>query len=214
MEIKDIVAKEIAGEDVSTLVKDFTDDQNKEYTKLLISEGKAAAKVELDKVTGLRKAKADLESKKDEGQNDEFKKFKETTRNEQITKAYNKFVADMGLTTEDAVKLSEEFKVEDSGKIDAELIYGDMKRAYVKMNPDKFIEAEKSKKEFEKNASMFNSAAANGGGSGAGGDDGKKYSPQVYEIVKEARKNGIEMSLEKAEKGLKFGNGWATTSGK
>lgn len=211
MDIKEIVTKELNGEDVSALTKDFTDDQKKEYTKTYLSIGNELKTKTLSEVSGLRKAKADLESKNTDASTKKFEEFQEKSRKEQITKARNKIISDFALTPEETTKLDAEFLKEDSGNIDSELIYGDFKKAYVKIDPDKFINANRVKNELEKNAAEAMAGAAGGGNSGGGGTE-KKFSAQAYEIVKQAHKEGVSLTLEQAEKGLKFGKGWNKTA--
>lgn len=206
MDIKDIVSKAVAGEDVSTLTKDFTSEQQVEYTKAL----KATGDEELKRVSGLRTAAKILEDKNKETPPPVDNT--EAIRAEQILKAKNKFVADFKLTPEEAAKLDESFKSVDSKKFDAEFIYNDFKKAYVNTDPDKFLEAQKIKNDLDRGAYEFNSNAAGStsGGQGGGASD-KKYSPQAYQMVKEASSQGIPMTLEQAETGLKAGNGWKKT---
>lgn len=208
MDIKEIVGKELAGEDVTALTKDFTDEQKKEYNKVFISQSEEEKKKKLNEITGLRTAKAALEQKNGTIEAEQNKQFQEKARGEQLVKARSKFIADFGLTEEQTKRLDEEFKTVDSGKIDADLIYVDLKKAYATANADTLIEAEKQKKILEKNAADFNADAAGGGNSGGGGSQGKQYSPAAYEAVKQAKAAGIPLTLDQAESGLKFGKDW------
>lgn len=207
MDIKDIVSKAVAGEDVSTLTKDFTSEQQLEFTKSL----KVAGDEELKRVSGLRTAAKILEEKNKETPPPVDNT--EAMRAEQILKAKNKFVADFKLTPEEATKLDEAFKSVDSKKFDAEFIYNDFKKAYVNTDPDKFLEAQKIKNDLDRNAFDFNQHAAGAGNGGQGGSPSdKKYSPQAYQLVKEATAQGISMTLDQAEIGLKAGKGWNKTA--
>jgi len=207
MDIKEIAGKELGGEDVSELVKDFTDEQTKEYNKTFLSLSKEAKSKDLAEVVALRKAKADLKQKTDDLSSDQAKQFHEKARGEQLVKARSKFLADFGLTEDTAKSLDEEFKSVDSGKIDADLIYGDFKKAYAKANADTLIEAQRANKILEKNAVDYNASSAGSSNSGGGSSEGKKYSNEAYEAVKAARVQGIPLSLDDAEKGLMFGKG-------
>lgn len=208
MDIKEIAAKELNGEDVSTLISAFTDDQQKEYSTTFLGMAKEAKTKELAEVSALRKAKADLQDKTKSLTDEDAKKYQEQHRSEQIGLARTRIVAELGLTAEQATALDESFKTEDSGKASSDLIYADFKRAYVKSDPDGFINAKKKAQEFEKGAAEAMADAAGGGSNNNGGTPPKTYSPQVYEYVKEAQKQGIALTLEQAEKGLSFGSGW------
>ena len=225
MDFKEIAVKELSGEDVSDKVKDFTPEQKSEYLKVFSAEADVKKQgiladinkattdkdEELKAVEALRKEKQRLTVKPEtdpahSGQ--EVEEYKKQQREEQIQKARSRFVKDFNLSDDDLSKLDESFKTEDSGKLDADFIYEDFKKAYVKSNPDRFIEAEREKRRLEANANEFNAQGAGAKGGSGGGEKGKEYSSAVHQAVKEARKAGLELTLEEAEKGLKFGNTW------
>ncbi len=209
MDIKEIVGKEIAGEDVSALVKDFSDDQKKEYSKTFLALAEEKKKAAIEGLAGIRKA---TEKITEEGKNKAQEEFQKTFRGEQVTKARNKIISELGITDADQLKkLDEEFAKEDSGKMDADFIIEDFKKAFVKINPDAFIAAKKKTEADEKAAADFIKQSAGGGGTGGGpgGDNGgKKYSPQAYQVVKDAHAQGLKMTLDQAEAGLKMGGDW------
>ena len=90
--------------------------------------------------------------------------FQERFRREQITKAQDRFFKEFGY---DDFKLKDElmanFEKYDSGSLDADLIYRDMKRAHVAMNPDKYIDIENRIKKSQEAASA---AMADASGTG------------------------------------------------
>lgn len=203
MDIKEIAQKSFAGEDVSSLTKDFTDEQKVAFTKAELELATNAKNEALGEVTALRKEKtrlADLTSKQGED-------FQKQVRSEQVDKASAKIAAEFGLSPEEVAKVRETFTKVDTGKVDADLIYEDMKRAYVVVNADSLIQAKKDKEQFEKNAAEFNSGAAAGGSSNGGGSGSgdKQYSQEVHDMVKEAGKRGVQLTLEQAERGMKSG---------
>ena len=107
----------------------------------------------LNDVTRMREEKR----KKDET-------FQERFRREQLTKAQERFFKEFGY---DDFKLKDElmanFEKYDSGSLDAENIYRDLKRSHVAMNPDKYIDIENRVKKSQEAASLANADASNSG---------------------------------------------------
>lgn len=210
MDIKEIARKFVAGEDVKELIKDFDETKIVEYRREVKSLAEAEAEAERGKVTGLRNERQRLETDL-QGKTEEIKKKAQdevTTkiRTEQIAKARSRFMAEQGLDEEKMKSIDESFKTEDSGKIDADLIIPDFRKAYAKANADKLIQAERDAAASARAAAEFMAGAAGAGNPGGGSpDQGKKYSPAVLDMVREAAKKGIPLSPEQAERGMKGG---------
>ena len=208
MDNKEIAKKILSGEDVSTLIKDFTDEQKISLNKEILAEGENAKKAVLEEVTALRKEKNrvnDLANKKPDDPKPEINDQQKQFRSEQVIKAKNRLMSEFGLKPEEMTKVEEAFKTIDSGKIDSDFIFADLKKAYVTVNPDIFIDAKRNVENFQRNAVDALADAANGGGSGAGGNEGKKYSDKAMAWAKEAKKQGIELTAEQAESTLEKG---------
>ena len=154
----------------------------------------------LEKIKALRQEKNRVLEKTKEGEQEFQKRF----RDEQILKASSKFATDFSLSQEEINAILEDFSKVDSGALDSDLIYGDLKKAFALKNVDVLIKAKAEKEELEKNAADFLSGAI--GGVDAKPEEGKTYSPAAYEYVKEARKQGVELSLEQADAYVSKGN--------
>lgn len=201
MDIKDIAKKSFAGEDVSELIKDFTPEQKIELDRETHTIIKEAKDKELNELTALRKEKARVQALTDTATKD----IQEKIRAEQIDKAKAKLVEEFKLKPEDTAKIDEAFKVVDSGKMDADLILVDMRKAFALANSDSLIKAQKDNEAFSRQAAEFNAGGAGSPGSGGGSGEGdKKYSTQAYDLVREAQKQGIALTLDEAERGLQY----------
>jgi hypothetical protein len=154
----------------------------------------------LEKLKGLRAEKNRVNEKVKEGESE----FNQRFRGEQLQKAKAKFIADFNLSDDERASVEESFSKIDSGAIDADLIYSDFKKAFALSNVDSLIEAKKRKEELEKNAADFMGESI--GGTDVKPVEGKTYSPEAYDYIKQARKEGISLSLEEAEKYVKQGN--------
>lgn len=198
MEIKEIAGKIVLGEDVSELTKDFTTEQKVELEKETLNLATEAKNKELAEVSALRKEKTRLQAKADEATKD----VQERIRSEQSVKAKVRLVKEFNLSPEDSAKVDMGFKTE---AFDADLIYEDYKRQYAYTFADRLIKDSQEKVTLEKNAAQFMSGSAGGTSGGAGGGgEGKTYDPAIYEMVKEAQKRGINLTLEQAEKGMNY----------
>lgn len=154
----------------------------------------------LEKIKALRQEKNRVIEKTKENEQEFQKKF----RDEQIAKATAKFSTDFSLSQEESSAILESFAKVDSGALDADLIYVDLKKAFALANVDTLIKAKTEKEELEKNAAEFLSGSI--GGVDAKPEEGKTYSPAAYDYVKEARKQGVELSLEQADSYVSKGN--------
>lgn len=214
MDFKEIALKELNGEDVSAAVAAIPEDKQKEYMTVSLAVAREEKAKELAAVSGLRKAKADLVDKTGEAKQNEAVESQKRARLEQVDKAKKLFIAKYGPDEKQIALIEEEFKKEDSGKFDAELIVEDFKKAFVKIDPDSFIKAKSDIAQLSKNADVYLANMASGGGSTGGSDNGKQFSPQAYVVVREAAKKGLNLTLEEAEKGLKQGDSWNYSSKK
>lgn len=126
---------------------------------------KAGLSQELERV---RKDIDDARKEKTLERSKQEESFQEKFRKEQVTKATQKFINDFGYT-DDAKKaaLLAEFTKRDSGALDAENIYADLKRVHVSLNPDLYLELEKKNVQLQKDAEAFAAQASGSGFTGA-----------------------------------------------
>lgn len=196
-------------------VDDLSSEELPEFTKFAKSEAdktrgevagfREAKRAEADKVAKLKE-----ESEKAEKLISEAKAAKESLeasrgqitqfRQEQIEKAKSKFYSSFTISDEDKVKVEENFKRLDSGKVDADLIFKDFVSSYAASNPEGYIEAKKKLADMEKGAASANANAAGNHSSSPGGGDPKKFDEKTIKVAQEA---GI--TPEAADKVLKEG---------
>lgn len=90
--------------------------------------------------------------------------FQERFRREQLSKAQERFFKEFGY---EDFKLKDElmanFEKYDSGSLDSENIYRDLKRSHVSMNPDKYIDIENRVKKAQEAAKLVNAEASDSG---------------------------------------------------
>jgi len=123
-------------EKVKTTVEDY---ENK----------KQALEKELERIT------ADLTAKREERRQKDLS-FQEKFEAEQKAKATEKFFKDFGYSDPETQKnLLEVFERVKSGSIDADLIYKDLVRAHLILNPDKYIQLEQKVKSIAGNVDEF-----------------------------------------------------------
>lgn len=211
MDLKTIAAKELSGQNVDSDISTLDDAQQKEYVKTYLSLAKEEKAKELEALKGLRSATAAVGAGKQ--QDEEARKKAESDyqtrqRSEQLQKAKARLISEFKLSDEQLKKVEEGFKTEDSGAVDADFIFSDLKKAYVKTDADSLLEARKKNAEFEKNAADLVASAAGASGSGAGGDNGKQLNPEVLKVVRAAKAQGVPMTYDEAERGLKRGKTW------
>lgn len=117
-------------------------------------------------------------------------------RDEQVSKAKDKFFKEYDIKPEEQAGYEDLFKKIDSGKVDPELIYKDFEVAYAAKNSDTLIEAKRKQIEMQKNAAAADAdaAGANKNGSPDGGS-GKEYSEATKALAKKAN-----ISLEDADR--------------
>lgn len=201
MDIKEIAEKIVGGENVDELVKDFTPEQKLELEQAALERSRQLRQAELEAVSALRKEKQRLEGKTE----DATKQLTEKLRQEQYDKAEKRLIEQFKVDPAEVEKLREAFKIADTGKFDADLIFEDLKKSYVFVNADTLLKDSQRKSELEKNAAEFMAGAAGGSsGDGGAGGSGKNYDPAVLDFVREAQKRGVSMTPEEAERGLGY----------
>jgi hypothetical protein len=206
MDTKEIVEKALKGEAYEELVKDLDPDQLIQVKKDIAAGFDKQAVEAKDKVSAIRQETQRLEDKKKALEStpiDVQKQFRE----EQVTKAKDIFFNTFSLTEEEKTAFEAEFAKVDSGKVDPDFIIKDMKKAYLNLNPDKFIEANKKVQEFEKNAADFNANGAGAPGGGTGGDD-DKYTQAARDLHKAWQKQGMNLTLADAQRQIDKGENW------
>lgn len=206
MDTKAIVEKALKGEAYQDDIKDFTPEQLVSFNTSV----KEASRLELEKVSALRK----------EGQRVEEKNrisdtaFSEKFRVEQINKAKSRFDSDPRFVLSDKEKTSfeTEFKKLDDGSYDAELIFNNMKRTFAVVKADDLIDGRAKAAEYEKNAANFNAQMAGGSGFISAADD-EKYSQPAKDLYKEWQKAGYKnKTLDQAQKIADGGTKWKDRS--
>lgn len=206
MDNKKIIEKALKGEDYSADTVDFTPEQKTALGVEILNAADAAAKAELAKVNGLRQEGQRIIAKTEEEKKKGEQTFTDKLRDEQIQKAKTRFYSDKAfpITEEQKVLLDAEFKRLDTGKIDADLIFNDLKKAYVAVNADTFLAEREKSIEDKANAARYN-AGASFASHAAASPDGKEYSQEAKAAVAAAQKQGLKLSLDAAEKVVKQG---------
>lgn len=213
MDIKEIAKKVVEGGNADELVKGLDEKQQSDFWIEVKSQRKLQADDELRVIEARRKERQSIESDIEKTKSTAESSVRSQMRSEQIDIAFNladrEFTSNgITLTPEEKTKLKEDFKKHDSGKFDATLIVSDILTAYGATNAEKLIKLKSQSSTFEAAAAAFNAGGASGGNPGGGGDPGKQYDPRVLEYVREAGKQGINMTPEQVERGLKAGQGW------
>ena len=108
-------------------------------------------------------------------------------RNEQVTKAKNRLKAEYSLTDEQLAEVVTHFEKIDSGKVDADNIYVELKGSYAFLNSDSVLQAAADKKKREEEAAAAEAEAAGGAAGGEpAGSQPPKFSDEVKSLAKEA----------------------------
>lgn len=211
MDNKVIIEKALKGEDYSVEVKDFTDEQKTKLSLEIRNAAEASSKEELDKVAALRKEKQRLEEKPLEPPkkpdvppaDDKMKQF----RDEQVIKAKGLFFTQFKLDDAQKAALEAEFTRLDTGKMDADLILGDLKRAYAVINADALIDTQQKFNKGMTEAERRNAMMVDQ--SGINSPENDKFSPEAKKLYMEWQKAGIigpTYSLEAAQRVVSSGN--------
>lgn len=211
IDVDKIVTGELTQEDIEKLDKELTDEQK----QAVVQKASAGFKDTLKSLNAIRKEKNRIETKNAE-LSDEARRAQEALdsynsqkteisqfRSEQLQKAKDKFKADFKLSDDEFAKVEAQFTRIDSGKIDQDLIYKDLRGSYAFLNSEELVKAKELKTSMERNASGAVSSEA-GGSSVAPSNDSdsdSKVSPEAKALAKQA---GI--SEESAERQIKEGN--------
>ena len=193
MDTKEIVQKALRGEDYSNDVKDFDETQKSNLSLAIRAAVDAEVKTKREELTAITKEKERRQAQLDNPPKDTKKDTEVLTqfREEQVLKAKQKFFSDpkFSLNEQEKTELEETFKRLDSGKVDADLIFNDLKKAFAFIKSDSLLTAGDKLKEFEKNAVMFGvQSAKSTTGSGTGDDN--KYSEAARDLHNKWNKAG------------------------
>jgi hypothetical protein len=205
MEINKIVEKALKGEDYSADVKDMTPEDKTKVSLAIRDAADVAAKKELERVSGLRKAGDEIEKKKEQENKDS--EFLVKFAGEQLQKAKSEFFSnsDYPLSDAEKAKMEAEFKTD---KTTPEQMLLDLEKFYVAMNSKKFIEAQKKVSAGEKEAAKFMASQA-GGGTGGGNPDDPKYTTAAKKLFALWQSQGMKKrTLDDAQKLVDRGVDW------
>lgn len=204
METKDIIEKALKGEDYSDLIKEFTPEEVTALNKEIVAKTDEKVQEKKRELAGLTAEKERREKNlPPENKPDVLKQF----RDEQVLKAKSKFFSDPNfpLKEEEKIAFEAEFIKMDTGKADADFIIEDMKKAYIALKPEIFIQARERQQEAEKSAADFNANQA-GAQNGGGGGDPDKYSEGAKALHKSWTQKGMTgLTLDDAERQISKG---------
>lgn len=206
MDTKEIVEKALKGEDIAPIVANLSDEEKTQVNIAIKDAAESASKSELEKLTGLRKEMARVQNKENDKANEVFSKF----RSDQLDKAKQRFFADPRFKmTEDMKKLVEqEFERRGSDRVDADLIYEDLKKSYAVVNSDDLLKEKERVIELEKNAQDFMNSQASVDFKVSAPDD-QKYSESAKQLYKDWVKSGIKnKTLDDAQALVTRGSDW------
>ena len=138
-------------------------------------EKKEALSKELNRIMTL------INKARDEKRTEEVS-FVGKLRQENLQKIKDRFIKEVGLEGKaDAIKaLEESFSRIDSNSVTEDKIYSDFKKAYVSLDPDKFITFEKKNKELESMAEEMKANMSNSADAGS-----QPISSESIELTKE-----------------------------
>ena len=170
-----------------------------------------ARKKELESIEGLRAERRRLEEKKAQEEKNTVTDFSQKFLAEQTIKAENTVFSQLQA---DGIELTEEKKAairETRKKLGGESvsydgIVDDFLAAAAVIERKNLFEGRRENLEFKKNAAQFISQGAGANGaSGPTGENGAKFSQDVWDWVAESRRKGIEITPESAQKVLEGG---------
>ena len=208
MDIKVIVDKALKGEDYSAELKDVPEAEQAGVYVAIKNAAKEEADKEFARKQALKKDGERIDEKKKTEEKNIFEKF----QTEQFEKAKARFFSDSRFTFKDEPtkqKVVEEFAKINSGSVDSENIFNDLKKAYALVNSDELLNQREKLVQFEKGAIDYNSMSANAKG-GAGGKDEGTYSQTARELYVELQKSGFKKTLDECEALVKKGGKWKT----
>lgn len=188
-----------------------SEDKTKFYQGITPEKQAALAKKSeelVGKITALRKEGKRLEDKKTppaggEGEGTDYAK---QLRTENVGKAFDRFFKDFEISAEQQQLYKDLFAQNDKNHVDVELIYKNLESIYASQNSGELLKLRERVKNMERDGEEFNAqGAGNHGGAGDGGQGGKKFPKEVHDWVAESRRQGIDISLEQAERVLNNG---------
>lgn len=200
--VKKVLAGEVTDEELNAFKGKLSEEAKKQLDESLAFRDKrrdeekkfndttTLSKAEEERLAGLRKD-ADAEEERLKGTRSANSQYRE----EQLGKAKTKFFETYNIPADKQVAYEEEFKKQDSGKIDPELIIKDFEKAHVVLNSDAYLETERKQREMERNAEGYNAGAAGGHSAGPQGQQKPKFSEATQKLAEES---GI--SVEAADK--------------
>lgn len=221
MEPKDILEKtlkgELSGDALTEEVGKLTVEQQAELSRL----SKESAAKSLNEASGLRKERDRINEQKTEaekaaekaaadaetarlaaeaaggqaGQSPANDATMSQFRKEQVDKAVNRLKSEFNLTDEQVTEVVAHFGKIDSGKVDADNIFVELKGSYAFLNSDTVLQAAADKQAREKAAADEEAAAAGGAQGEPSGSQPPKYSDDTKKLAKDAN-----ISLEAAQK--------------
>lgn len=107
-------------------------------------------------------------------------------RKEQKDKAIARLKSDLSLTDEQTTAVVEHFNKIDSGYVDADNIYNELKGAYAFINRDTVLAADAEKRKREEEAAAAEAEAAGGAQGEPSGSNPPKFSEPVKKLAQEA----------------------------
>lgn len=210
MDNKIIIDKALKGEDYSKEMETIPEDKKTLVYQEVNKALKEASDKELAKVSALRKEGDRIVTKKTEEDLAKEKTVFERFQNDQLEKAKRQFFTQFPLA-DDAAKneLLAEYGKRNSGSVDSEMIFNDLKKAYAYLNSDNLLENKSKLTEYEKNAANFNASMANAsGGAGGQGNQGD-YSKAARELYTDWLREGFKgKTLDDAQKLVDKGTKW------
>jgi len=114
-------------------------------------------------------------------------------------------------TVDEAAKtqILTEYSKNNSGSIDADLIFNDLKKCYALVNSDSLIDTKQKAAKMEKDAAAFNASGAGFNGAGAGGaDDKTEYSSAAKDLYQKLSASGFKKTLAECQQMVDKGDGW------
>lgn len=182
----------------------LTDEEKTSLTPEQIAQAKND---ELKAIEALRLERKRIGEKKTEDEKKQSDSFSEKFLNEQVQKARETLFTNLTsqgieLTEEKKATIDEFRKKLDSGVVTYENILEDFYAAAAVVERKNLFNDRAKRIEFEKGAADFTAsqAGANGSAGGAGGTQGKVYSDEAREMVREGQKQNVHITLDEAER--------------
>lgn len=206
MDTKVIIEKALKGEDYSVEMNAIPEDKRDSVLIEIRKSVKEAADAEQARLVGIRQA---IAANEDKGKKkvEDFDRFK----TDQIEIAKSKFFADPNFQLDEAnkTKLLEEYSKNNSGSVDASLIFNDLKKTYASIFADDLLKAKLKLSDMEKNAAAYNAGSANASG-GINTPENDKYSKEVKNLFKLWQDSGMATgkTLDDAQKIIDSGQNW------